>query len=34
MIKPNEHDKISFGYDSEKCCVTSQQTAAPFLYGN
>lgn len=31
MIKPNEHDKISFGCEDEECCVTSQQTSDSFL---
>ena len=31
MIKPNEHDKISFGCEDEESCVISQQTSDSFL---
>ena len=30
-MKPNEADKTSFGCESEKSCVTSQQTADSFF---
>ena len=30
-IQPNEADKTSFGCESEKSCVTSQQTADSFF---
>ena len=30
-IKPNEHDKISFGCEGEESCVTLQQTSDTFL---
>jgi hypothetical protein len=31
MIKPNEHDKISFGCEDEESCVTSGQTSDSFF---
>ena len=31
MIKPNEHDKSSFGCEDEESCVTSQQTSDSFF---
>lgn len=31
IIKPNEADKISFGWESEECYVTSQQTTDSFF---
>lgn len=31
IIQPNDADKISFGCEGEKSCVTSQQTSDSFL---
>ena len=31
IIKPNEHDKISFGCEDEESCVISQQTSDSFF---